>query len=370
MSTLRLAVFVTPHGFGHAARACAVMEAIRSLRPEVRFEVFTSVPGWFFSASLEHGFRLHPLFTDVGLVQRTTLHEDPAATAAVLERFVPFDSAAVCLLADLVVRAGCDGVLVDISPLGIEVGRAAGLPVVLVENFLWSWIYEAYVGEVPALRRPIEVLAASFARATHRVRCEPVCGPGDADLTVAPVSRRARAGRDATRRALGVAESRPLVLVTMGGTPWRPSSLAPLERRPDITFVIPGATDTHVRHANLELLPRHSRFFHPDLMAAADVVIGKVGYSTVAEAFRAGVPLGYVSRQRFPESPAIERFIGERMQGLAVTTEEAQTSGWVYLLDALLAMPRRARDEDGAGEVAAFVLAVLGAGTRPVRVSR
>lgn len=370
MSSLNLAVFVSPHGFGHAARACAVMEAIRDVRPAARFEVFTLVPRWFFSDSLGSGFRHHPLRTDVGLVQRTTLHEDPAATARVLERFVPFDPGAVRLLADLVVRAGCSGVLADISPLGIEVGRAAGLPVVLVENFLWSWIYLAYVGEVPALRRPIDALAASFARATHRVRAEPVCGPGQADLVVAPVSRRNRSGREATRRELGVAEGRPLVLVTMGGTPWRPSSLAPLERRPDVTFVIPGAADTHERHANLELLPHHSRFFHPDLVAAADAVIGKVGYSTVAEAFRAGVPLGYVSRQRFPESPVIERFIGEHMQGLAVTTEEAETSGWVDRLDALLAMPRRVGNEGGAGEVAAFVVEVMGAGARPVSVSR
>ncbi|MGV8039709.1 MAG: hypothetical protein AB2L07_06435 [Thermoanaerobaculaceae bacterium] len=370
MSSLRLAVFVSPHGFGHAARACAVMEAFRDARPEACFEIFTLVPRWFFSDSLGDGFRHHLLRTDVGLVQRTTLHEDPAETARALARFVPFDQAAVRLLADLVVRAGCSGVVADISPLGIEVGRAAGLPVVLVENFVWSWIYEAYASEVPALRRPIDALAAVFARATHRVRCEPMCGWASADRVVAPVSRRLRAGREATRSALGVAEGRPLVLVTMGGIPWRPSSLAPLGRRPDVTFVIPGAAGTHERHANLELLPHHSRLYHPDLVAAADAVIGKVGYSTVAEAFRAGVPLGYVARERFPESPVIERFIGERMQGLAVSTDEAETSGWVDRLDALLAMPRRVGNQGGAGEVAAFVLEALSAGARPASVSR
>ena len=51
----RLAYFVSPHGFGHAARACAVMQAMRAVWPRVVFEVFTLVPEWFFAESLEVG---------------------------------------------------------------------------------------------------------------------------------------------------------------------------------------------------------------------------------------------------------------------------------------------------------------------------
>lgn len=370
VSSLKLAVFVSPHGFGHAARSCAVMEAIRRARPDAEFEIFTLVPRWFFSDSLGDGFRYHLLRTDVGLVQRTTLEEDPAATAIELGRFLPFDPGALAMLAEVVTGAGCQAVIADISPLGIEVGCAAGLPVVLVENFLWSWVYEAYVDAVPALYRASQVLAAIFARATWRVRCEPVCGPGHADCRVAPVSRRQRAGRDATRRALGVPEHRPLVLVTMGGTPWRPASLAPLAQRQDVSFVIPGGADAYERRGNLVLLPRRSPFYHPDLVAAADAVIGKVGYSTVAEAYCAGVPLGWVPRQRFPESAVLARFIQGQMAGLPVAAEAAETSAWVSELDALLAMPRRPARCSGGDEASAFVLGVLGIPAEPATVSR
>ena len=73
--------------------------------------------------------------------------------------------------------------------------------------------------------------------------------------------------------------------------------------RRDVTFVIPGGADDYLWQENLVLLPHHSRFYHPDLVAAADAVVGKVGYSTVAETFHAGAPLGYVPRTRFRESP-------------------------------------------------------------------
>jgi len=73
---LPIATFVTPHGFGHAARACAVMEALFRAQPTVRFDIFTKVPRWFFHASLTAPFEVHDLLTDVGLAQCGPLEED------------------------------------------------------------------------------------------------------------------------------------------------------------------------------------------------------------------------------------------------------------------------------------------------------
>jgi len=37
----RIACFISPHGYGHAARAAAVMEALHLLDPGKEFEIFT-----------------------------------------------------------------------------------------------------------------------------------------------------------------------------------------------------------------------------------------------------------------------------------------------------------------------------------------
>jgi hypothetical protein len=42
-----LAVFVTPHGYGHAGRVCAVLSMLRSFRRRIRFEIYSTVPEWF-----------------------------------------------------------------------------------------------------------------------------------------------------------------------------------------------------------------------------------------------------------------------------------------------------------------------------------
>ncbi len=54
--TRRIAYFVTPHGYGHASRAAAVMAALLELDASIRFEIFTQVPAWFFESSLGESF--------------------------------------------------------------------------------------------------------------------------------------------------------------------------------------------------------------------------------------------------------------------------------------------------------------------------
>jgi hypothetical protein len=165
-----IACFISPHGYGHAARAAAVMEALRALDPAFQFEIYTQVPEWFFQNSLSGAFRYHALLTDVGLTQKNSLVEDLPATLARLSQLFPFDRTVIQTLAEQVVAQGCRLVLCDIAPMGIAVAQAAGLPSLLVENFTWDWIYEGY----PAYRQPlqpyIDYLRELFAAADYHIQ--------------------------------------------------------------------------------------------------------------------------------------------------------------------------------------------------------
>lgn len=44
----------------------------------------------------------------------------------------------------------------------------------------------------------------------------------------------------------------------------------------------------------------------PDLVHAADVVLGKIGYGFVSECISTGTPLVYVPRQHWPEEQYLE----------------------------------------------------------------
>jgi hypothetical protein len=65
---LSIACFISPHGFGHAARASATIEAVGTRLAPCHFEIFTTVPSWFFADSLSVPFSWHSVTTDIGLV--------------------------------------------------------------------------------------------------------------------------------------------------------------------------------------------------------------------------------------------------------------------------------------------------------------
>jgi len=355
-----VAVFVSPHGFGHAARACAIMQALFGLEPGLRFEVFTLVPEWFFADSLTCPFRYHALLTDVGLAQVTALTEDLEATLAQLAGFMPFGTDGLDRLATDLRALGCALVISDISPLGIAAAGRAGIPSVLVENFTWDWIYEAYLDTYPAFEAPIAALARRFADADLRIQTEPVCRTVPGAVSVAPVSRAPRAPRDETRRRLGLPAAAPVVLVTMGGVPWQHRDLDTLGISADAFFVVPGASDRIERRGSLVALPNRSGLFHPDLVHAADAIVGKLGYSTLAEAYAAGVPFAYVARDSFRESEPLTSFVARRMAGLALTRHELEGGTWLGRVPELLSFPRREPPrENGSGAAARLVRELL-----------
>jgi len=352
-----IAFFVSPHGFGHAARAAAVANALAARHPAIHVHVFTRVPRWFFKESLVAGFSYHPCESDVGLVQASPLVEDPVATLERLEASPWSDPGAVDTLASAVLGLGCRLVIADVSPLGLRVAARARLPSVLVENFTWDWIYDRMPAAPAALRRLGRAMAGDFASAGLTIAAEPVCEPLAGSVAVPPVARAPRLSREAMRRELGVPDSAPMVVASMGGIGWDYGRLERLASPTDDTwFVVPGGAGSVCHRGRVVMLPFHSRYYHPDLMAAADVVIGKLGYSTVAEASRAGISIAYVARPGFPESPVLARFVERHLNARELDREAFESGDWLPVVKDLVAGKRRppARG-DGAAAAAAAI---------------
>jgi len=359
MST-RAAFFISPHGFGHAARASAVMAAMHDINPAIEFEIFTTVPSWFFEESLLGPFTYHSLLTDIGLVQDTPLHADLDKTIEHLNKFLPFEKSQIAQPAQVIGELKCGLVICDIAPMGIMVAREADIPSVLVENFTWDWVYQEYTGYDSRLQSHVDYLKTVFDTADYHIQTEPICSYGPADLTVPPISRNAKMPAGQIREKLGIADDIKMVIITMGGVPAQFSSLnAPAHQR-DVCIVVPGGSNSLNINGNLILLPHRSDFFHPDLIMSSDAVIGKVGYSTLAETYHAGVPFGYIMRPNFRESEILATYIEKKMNGIAIKEVEFQDGRWASHLPHLLAQPRIERSgPNGAEQVAGFLCSLV-----------
>jgi len=354
-----IAWFVTPHGFGHAARAAAVMESMHDLDPSVRFEVFTTIPEWFFQETLHGHFGYHILETDIGFIQTTPFEADLSKTRQALDRFLPFSEDRIQTLARKMRKLACSLVVCDISALGIRVAQTANIPSVLIENFTWDWIYQKYDDPSLNLESCAAYLKKCYRAADHHIQTEPICLRRAAELTVGPASRRIRINRADTRRQLGINATQKMVLITSGGVPKENPPTAALKQFSHIQFVIPGLTET-LSEDNVRCLNSTSSFFHPDLVEAADAVIGKAGYSTIAEVFHSGVPFGYVPRPEFPESSVLSDFIDRQMAGIPMDQPTFLSGAWSAELDHLLGMPRRSPAiPNGALPIAEYALKLI-----------
>lgn len=355
MTNPSIAFFISAHGFGHAARAAGIMQALFELRPDLSFEIFSAVPSWFFEESLECKFRQHYLECDVGLVQRSALQEDLPATLSRLEGFYPPEQRRLDSVASTLQRLGCALAISDISPFGILAARGAGVRSVLVENFTWDWIYEGYLDLEPGFARHIDYLEEIFASADQHVLTEPVCNRAPCDLTVPPVSRSVRSGRAPIRERLGIGAHARMVLLTMGGIPDQYPFTEKLLSMKSTLFVMPGS-HAPGRRENLLFLPHRSGFYHPDLIEASDAVIGKLGYSTLAEVYQSGVPFLFVKRERFRETPPLSRFALSELRAAGIDEQAFAGGEWLSVLEDLLAKGRVSGDrENGARRVAEFV---------------
>ncbi|MFN3534202.1 MAG: hypothetical protein ACK4WB_02300, partial [Desulfatiglandales bacterium] len=262
-----IAFFITPHGFGHAARSCAIMSELKELYQDIKVLIFTTVPKAFFQDSLEGGFYYYSVLTDVGFVQKSSLEPDMYWTVEALKDLYPVDLQRFKGVLEILERWNARIIVSDISPLGILLGKRLQIKTLLVENFTWDWIYSFYGGSVPQLGEFIPFLSESYGMADYRIRTVPYCGEVNADLIVPPVSRRVRKKKEEVRVALNIGKGQRMILLTMGGVSEELGSIAKglmefLEAY-GVVLVCPSDVIYTRRVGNIIYLPKFSEFFHP-----------------------------------------------------------------------------------------------------------
>lgn len=332
----RIGAFITPHGFGHATRTIAVLEALQHRIPDLAIEICTTVSGQLFAESLDN-LTIHRLIPDIGLIQKDALRIDLAATARALDGLLPFADNQINRLADTL--SGCNAILCDIAPLGILVAERAGIPSVLVENFTWDWIYQPYIAKCPELEPHARALAEIYNRATLHIQVEPVCNALPGRINCPTVFRRTRNSPENIRRHLGAGQKK-IVVISLGGINFQMPGWQQMHSHKDCFFVLAGQPEHRLLTPNSLAISRHSAIYHPDLIGAAELVVFKSGYSTVAECLQTGTRAVCITRPSFAESKVLARFVENRLEGTLLLEEEFLAGTWIDNLPQILSRPR------------------------------
>ena len=142
---MKIACFITSHGFGHATRTIAILKNLAK-KIDLEISIFSTLPDWFFTENLTGVlYKTYHLQTDVGLVQKSPFKHDLDLTLDELDLFLRFKNENQTL--KLLENENLDFIFCDISPLGLHFANKLGIPSCLLENFTWDWIYEEYLSE-------------------------------------------------------------------------------------------------------------------------------------------------------------------------------------------------------------------------------
>lgn len=348
----QISCFISPHGYGHATRCTAVLESLRLLLPNIRLQLLTTVPQSLFHQTLD-SFEYHPVVVDLGMVQNSALDIDLQATQKTLDEFLPLQDTLIDQLSS--VCQGSSLILCDISPLGIAVGKQAGIPSVLLGNFTWDWIYEKFLPKAPALKKHIHYLKRLFAEADYRILTEPTCTQAKHDLACGPVFRKQKKTANETKELLGCTGEK-LVVVTMGGFAQQIPNLRELQKLSGFTFLFTGQAHQKRIGKNIHLLPRDDQLYFPDIIAAADIVVCKAGYSTVAECYQAGARIISVGTSDHAEALVLQNFMKKQLDAINITPSTYSDGQWSPLLYKLMERHQPAAAEiNGADTIATFL---------------
>jgi len=359
--------YVSGHGFGHASRDIEVIHALHRRQPDVPVVVRSGVPAWLFEASAQRRLDVQPLETDSGIAQIDSLTQDDRETARRAVRFYENFDERVVAEARWLAANRATLVVADVPPLACLAASRAGLPSVLVGNFTWDWIYRGLPGFEARAPGVITCIEAAYAAATHALRL-PMHGGfdglGDRVRDIPFIARRATQRLAAVRTALGLDGRRPVVLASFGGHGLR-LPYAAVAGTGRLTILLtefeaesnPGVADLpYVRCVSeRELTSRQIR--HEDLVAAADVVIGKPGYGIVSECIANNTAFLYTERGVFPEYEVMTAAMPTVMRCRFIERSALLAGDWADAVEGLLqAPPPPTRPMTNGADVAAEFL--------------
>jgi hypothetical protein len=360
--------YISGHGFGHAIRQIAIINALHALRPALPIVVRTAAPEWLFTRTTCGASTFLAGETDTGVVQIDSLRLDVAESVRQARAFVDRFDELIEPEAAIIRRSNVRLVISDAPPLACAAAAAAGVPAIVCANFTWDWIYREYSGQ-PGVDSLVDEIGRVYATASAGWRL-PLSGGFETIDPVIDLPFVARHGRSdldppGIRRAVDLPPDRPLALVSFGGYGLHQLPLTRLDclTEWDIVLTTRGSARVIVPrgvHVVTEEELYGRGFRYEDLVRAVDVVITKPGYGIIADCVANDSAMLYTSRGRFAEYDVMVREMPRYLRCQHLDLEAFETGAWnaaLGTLTGLPAPPERA-PTDGA-QVAARMIADL-----------
>ncbi|KAH7419894.1 hypothetical protein BKA64DRAFT_651950 [Cadophora sp. MPI-SDFR-AT-0126] len=295
---LRIAVYISAHGYGHLARTQNFL-ALACRTGKYEFHIRTS--STLHISSLD--YPLHP-----NVVQTNAYQIDAKNSLYALDTFDSSIPQAKEL--DFLKYRKIQAIISDTVSLPCLLARSLGIPAILITNFTFDSIFQALLDSAPdagnkaRLQQKVDEMSGQYALAHTIIRLPghiPFLFRGPKIVDAPMHSRKAERSRIETFASLGLRtpEDTNVLLHCFGGH----ALDAPAE--------VPELPEGWICVSQtIDFPPLFHKIGHdvdmPDLIGACDVVLGKLGWGTCSEVIGNGYkPFIYVPRSAFIEEAGL-----------------------------------------------------------------
>jgi len=351
---MKLLAVISQHGLGHLAQAAPVLNAVRKLQPGLALTIWSGLSQAALQARIEGPFELRAEAADVGLIMHDAMRVDIHASHAAYQAFHADWPARVRLEADWLRARGFDRVFADIAYLPLAAAAQAGIPSVALCSLNWADISQAYLAGRPGMCAIFDQMQAAYAAADVFLQPTPAMPMPQLERRqrTAPIAASGRNRRQELLRKFALAADVKLTLLGFGGVAYQGKG-----RLPAIDGVVWLTPDDWSQD---EGIPRRDRISFAqtglpfmDLLASSDALITKVGYGSFVEAAAHAVPVLYLDRPDWPETPYLAEWLLQHANAARIDESVLFSDHLATSLNTLWQQPRKAAVETSGAEQAA-----------------
>ncbi|MBF0180441.1 MAG: hypothetical protein HQM03_10505 [Magnetococcales bacterium] len=355
MAGKRIWCAVSGHGFGHFSQVAPILNRLATSIPDLEIHVTGGVPQAVIARMLVRPFTHDPHNRDVGLVQSDPLEVDRRATAEAVSRLHRDWPERVAAEARRMAAWSPDLVLADIPYLSLAAARAAGVASVAIASLTWDEVLAAYLPDHPELEEWLALMRDAYAATSLALLVTPALPthPFPKSEVIPAITTPGVPRRERMRQVHGIADDRPVILVSLGGIPARFLPVDALVRDTRFHWLVDVPCPAEHDHMHpLRILPDLP--FH-DLAASVDGIVSKPGYGMAIAATASQVPFVYVRRGVFPDEPPICSWIERHGRAMELDGDAWRRGAFGAALERLMRLPPKPASDVRGAEVAARI---------------
>ena len=328
---MKIAAYISGHGFGHLAQMAPVLNRIHHIRPDSSFLIRCSLPEPEIRTRLNFQFRQEPSPVDVGVVQKNAVEEDCQASIELMRTWVKQIDRLIQQEIECLADFNPTIIISNISPLAFPAARALGIPNIALATLDWHSIYSYWLDEDDEI---IKKLADAYAQC-DLLLTPPMAMHMPVFTTQQQIPLIASRANKITNPVTSNARKKALLLFGGCGNP--PYDLQALANIPDWLFLIPDAPD--YAPGNVQAIHFNSETRPVDLMPYVDVVLCKPGYGILSECWSTTTPIAWVERPDFPEFPMLKEWLEKSFPSCGMSRSDFQHGHWHQALEKAHAHP-------------------------------